>query len=130
MVGSPCAWRARKSAVGLAEHGRTFRGGIPGPLDLALFTQEFEDEVQGAFPPRWLQRIVSHRWPGSRDAAYRATAPAPWRVDVRHESALPRAPASSASRCPSRKPNPNGTLVAVSRDSAAAATRCPVRAVR
>ena len=33
-------------------------GGIPRPLDLALFTQEFEDEVQGAFPPRWLQRIV------------------------------------------------------------------------
>ena len=33
-------------------------GGIPVPLDLALFTQEIEDEVQGAFPPRWLQRIV------------------------------------------------------------------------
>jgi hypothetical protein len=33
-------------------------GGIPRPLDLALFTQAFEDEVQGAFPPRWLQRIV------------------------------------------------------------------------
>ena len=33
-------------------------GGIPKPLDLALFTEEFEDEVQGAFPPRWLQRLV------------------------------------------------------------------------
>jgi hypothetical protein len=33
-------------------------GGIPRPLDLALFTQEFEDEVQGAFPPRWVQRIA------------------------------------------------------------------------
>ena len=33
-------------------------GGIPRPLELALFTEEFEDEVQGAFPPRWLQRIV------------------------------------------------------------------------
>jgi mannose-6-phosphate isomerase-like protein (cupin superfamily) len=47
-----------ESAVGLAEQGRTFLGGIPRPLDLALFTQEFEDEVQGAFPPRWLQRVV------------------------------------------------------------------------
>jgi mannose-6-phosphate isomerase-like protein (cupin superfamily) len=47
-----------ETAVGLAEHGRTMLGGIPRPLDLALFTQEFQDEVQGAFPPRWLQRIV------------------------------------------------------------------------
>jgi mannose-6-phosphate isomerase-like protein (cupin superfamily) len=47
-----------ESAVGLAEQGRTMMGGIPRPLDLALFTQEFEDEVQGAFPPRWVQRIA------------------------------------------------------------------------
>jgi mannose-6-phosphate isomerase-like protein (cupin superfamily) len=47
-----------ETAVGLAEQGRTFLGGIPRPLDLALFTQECDDEVQGAFPPRWLQRIV------------------------------------------------------------------------
>jgi mannose-6-phosphate isomerase-like protein (cupin superfamily) len=47
-----------EGAVGLAEEGRTMLGGIPRPLDLALFTQEFEDEVQGAFPPRWLQRIA------------------------------------------------------------------------
>ena len=47
-----------ETAVGLAEQGRTLPGGIPKPLDLALFTEEFEDEVQGAFPPRWLQRIV------------------------------------------------------------------------
>lgn len=45
-------------AVGLAEQGRTFLGGIPRPLDLALFAQEFENEVQAAFPPRWLQRGV------------------------------------------------------------------------
>ena len=45
-------------AVGLAEQGRTMLGGIPKPLELAQFTQEFEDEVQGAFPPRWVQRIV------------------------------------------------------------------------
>jgi mannose-6-phosphate isomerase-like protein (cupin superfamily) len=47
-----------ESAVGLAEQGRTMLGGIPRPLDLALFTKEFEDEVQGAFPPRWVQRAV------------------------------------------------------------------------
>ena len=47
-----------ETAVGLAEQGRTMLGGIRRPLELALFTEEFEDEVQGAFPPRWLQRIV------------------------------------------------------------------------
>ena len=47
-----------ETAVGLAQEGRTMLGGIPKPLDLALFTEEFEDEVQGAFPARWLQRLV------------------------------------------------------------------------
>jgi mannose-6-phosphate isomerase-like protein (cupin superfamily) len=47
-----------ETAVGLAEEGRTMLGGIPRPLDLALFTEEFEDAVQGAFPPRWIQRMV------------------------------------------------------------------------
>jgi quercetin dioxygenase-like cupin family protein len=47
-----------ETAVGLAENGRTMLGGIPKPLDLALFAEAFEDEVQPAFPPRWLQRIV------------------------------------------------------------------------
>jgi mannose-6-phosphate isomerase-like protein (cupin superfamily) len=47
-----------ETAVSLAEQGRTMLGGIPKPLDLALFTQEFEQEVQGAFPPRWLQRLA------------------------------------------------------------------------
>jgi quercetin dioxygenase-like cupin family protein len=45
-----------ETAVGLAREGRTMMGGIPRPLDLALFTREFEQEVQGAFPPRWIQR--------------------------------------------------------------------------
>ena len=47
-----------ETAVMLAEQGRTMMGGIPKPLDLALFTREFEQEVQAAFPPRWLQRIA------------------------------------------------------------------------
>jgi hypothetical protein len=33
-------------------------GGLRRRLDLALFAEEFEDEVQGAFPARRLQRIV------------------------------------------------------------------------
>jgi mannose-6-phosphate isomerase-like protein (cupin superfamily) len=47
-----------ETAVGLAEQGRTMLGGIPRPLDLAVFTEEFADEVRGAFPPRWMQRAV------------------------------------------------------------------------
>jgi quercetin dioxygenase-like cupin family protein len=47
-----------ETAVGLAEQGRTMLGGIPKPLDLALFVEEFEDEVQAAFPPRWVQRLA------------------------------------------------------------------------
>jgi mannose-6-phosphate isomerase-like protein (cupin superfamily) len=47
-----------ETAVALAEQGRTMMGGIPKPLDLALLTREFEDEVQGAFPPLWMQRLT------------------------------------------------------------------------
>ena len=47
-----------ETAVALAEQGRTMMKGIPKPLDLALFTREFEHEVQAAFPPRWLQRLA------------------------------------------------------------------------
>jgi mannose-6-phosphate isomerase-like protein (cupin superfamily) len=47
-----------ETAVSLAEQGRTMLNGIPRPLDLALFTREFENEVQAAFPPRWVQRLA------------------------------------------------------------------------
>jgi quercetin dioxygenase-like cupin family protein len=47
-----------ETAVALAEQGRTMMNGIPRPLDLALFTREFKDEVQAAFPPLWLQRLA------------------------------------------------------------------------
>ena len=46
-----------ETAVGLAQQGRTMFGGMPKPLELALFTREFEQEVQAAFPPPWLQRV-------------------------------------------------------------------------
>ena len=47
-----------ETAVALAEQGRTMLGGIPRPLDLALFTRRFEQEVQKAFPPYRLQRLA------------------------------------------------------------------------
>jgi mannose-6-phosphate isomerase-like protein (cupin superfamily) len=47
-----------ETAVALAEQGRTMMNGIPRPLDLALFTRQFEEEVQAAFPPLWLQRLA------------------------------------------------------------------------
>jgi mannose-6-phosphate isomerase-like protein (cupin superfamily) len=50
--------RLFETAVALAEEGRTMMGGIPRPLDLALFVRDFENEVQAAFPPRWVQRAA------------------------------------------------------------------------
>lgn len=50
--------RLFETAVALAEQGRTMLGGIPKPLELALFTREFSDEVRAAVRPRWLQRLV------------------------------------------------------------------------
>jgi len=50
--------RLFETAIDLAERGRTMLGGIPKPLDLALFVREFEREVQAAFPPRWVQRVA------------------------------------------------------------------------
>ena len=62
-----------ETAVALAEQGRTMMNGIPKPLDLALFTREFEDEVQAAFPPFWVQRLALAPLARLRGAA--ATAP-------------------------------------------------------
>jgi quercetin dioxygenase-like cupin family protein len=47
-----------ETAVALGKEGRTTRKGMPKPLDLALFVREFEQEVQGAFPPAWVQRLA------------------------------------------------------------------------
>jgi quercetin dioxygenase-like cupin family protein len=49
--------RLFETAVALAEQGRTMLNGIPKPLDLALFTHEFEQEVRAASPPPWLQHL-------------------------------------------------------------------------
>ena len=50
--------RLFEAAVALAEQGRTVWNGIPKPLDLALLAREFEQEVQAAFPPLWVQRLL------------------------------------------------------------------------
>jgi len=47
-----------EAAVELANEGRTTSKGMPKPLDLALFVREFADEVQGAFPPAWVQQAT------------------------------------------------------------------------
>jgi mannose-6-phosphate isomerase-like protein (cupin superfamily) len=75
-----------ETAVALAEEGRTMLNGIPKPLELALFTREFEQEVQAAFPPVWLQRLslAPLAWLAKRrgyDARYR-TKPAGSTADL------------------------------------------------
>ena len=50
--------RLFETAVALAQQGRTMMNGIPKPLDLALFVREFDQEVQQATVPLWLQRVL------------------------------------------------------------------------
>ena len=47
-----------ETAVELAEEGRVNKKGMPKPLDFAVFTKEFRNEVVGAFPPVWVQRAT------------------------------------------------------------------------
>jgi quercetin dioxygenase-like cupin family protein len=72
--------RLFETAVALAAQGRTMMGGIPRPLDLALFTREFEQEVQAAFPPRWLLRPL--------------LAPLAWLARDRHSAGKAAEPAT------------------------------------
>ena len=79
-----------ETTVALAREGRTFRSGLPRPLDLALFMQEFEAEVGAPFAPglvravtaplAWLaaRRGLDDRYAGLR-AERGARAPAPTR---------------------------------------------------
>jgi quercetin dioxygenase-like cupin family protein len=70
--------RMFETAVALAEQGRTMLGGIPKPLDLALFVREFDQEVQASFPPMWIQRIALAplAWIASRRRSRAADQPA------------------------------------------------------
>jgi len=74
--------RLFETAVNLAEQGRTMLGGIPKPLDLARFLDEFENEVQVAFAPRWVQRI--------------ALAPLAWFARRRDRARAPHEPPTAA----------------------------------
>jgi quercetin dioxygenase-like cupin family protein len=75
-----------ETAVALAEAGRTMRKGIPKPLDLALFTREFEHEVQAAFPPLWMQRLALAplAWLAKRRGYASRYTPGPTATDERH----------------------------------------------
>ncbi len=48
--------RLFETAIGLAEDGRVTKKGMPKPLDLALFVNEFKNEVRGPGSPGWVQR--------------------------------------------------------------------------
>ncbi|HEX5909440.1 MAG TPA: cupin domain-containing protein [Thermoleophilaceae bacterium] len=60
--------RLFETAVALAEEGKTTKKGMPKPLELALFTREFKREVQGAFPPAFVQHasMAPLRWIADR----------------------------------------------------------------
>jgi hypothetical protein len=60
---------------------------MPKPLDLALFVEEFKDEVKAPFPPAWFVRLVmtplramarrrDQRKASRRSSQIRSTAPA------------------------------------------------------
>jgi len=50
-----------ETTVQLANEGRTNSKGMPKPLDLALFVEEFKDEVQAPFPPTPIVKAVMSR---------------------------------------------------------------------
>jgi len=95
-----------ETVVALAADGRTFRSGLPKPLDLALFMREFEQEVRAPFAPglvraataplAWLaaRRGLTRRYqePGTRDQA-RARRPAPTRPGEGRTTAARPSPA-------------------------------------
>lgn len=43
---------------GLAAAGRTDPRGVPGPLQLALLSREWDDTIRFATPPRWAQQLM------------------------------------------------------------------------
>ena len=47
-----------ETTVRLAHEGRTNKKGMPKPLDLALFVEEFKDEVKAPFPPAPVVRAL------------------------------------------------------------------------
>jgi hypothetical protein len=65
-----------ETAFGLARLGHTNRKGIPDPLQLALFAQEFSDVIEFRSPPLTVQRMLfAALTPIARWRGYRATYP-------------------------------------------------------
>ena len=50
------------TASGLAAAGRTYPKGVPGLLQIALVSDEFDEEMRFAFPPRPVQRRSPRLW--------------------------------------------------------------------
>jgi mannose-6-phosphate isomerase-like protein (cupin superfamily) len=69
--------RLFETVAGLARDGRTFAGGMPKPLELALFMRRFEEEVEAPVAPKLVRVVMKPlAWMGRRrglDARYRAT---------------------------------------------------------
>ena len=93
-----------ETTVALAAEGRTFRSGLPRPLDLALFMREFEQEVQAPFAPGLVRA---------------ATAPLAWLATRR---GLSRRYQASPIQYPARAPKPAATRPGQGRASAARPT--------
>jgi len=56
-----------ETVVALAQQGRTFRSGLPRPVDLALFMREFEQEVQPPLAPGLVRAATAPlAWLGAR----------------------------------------------------------------
>jgi mannose-6-phosphate isomerase-like protein (cupin superfamily) len=73
-----------ETTVRLAEEGRTNKKGMPKPLDLALFVEEFKDEVRAPFPPAAVVKAVmtplramARRRDGRRSRPISGTHPQP-----------------------------------------------------
>jgi hypothetical protein len=87
-----------ETVAALAREGRTFAGGMPRPLDLALFMRGFEDEVQAPVTPALVRIAMSPlAWLGRRrglDDRYRA----PEIPDLRASRPAPTHPEAGSAR--------------------------------
>jgi mannose-6-phosphate isomerase-like protein (cupin superfamily) len=109
-----------ETAVALARDGRTFRSGLPKPLDLALFMREFREEVQAPFAPGLVRAVTAPlAWVAARrglEDLYpklrterAARAPVPTRPGEGRTSAArpaPTRPARSGARRDARRTRP------------------------
>jgi quercetin dioxygenase-like cupin family protein len=103
-----------ETAIALANEGRTFRSGMPKPLDLALFMREFSQEVKAPMGAGVVRAVTAPlAWLASRrglDRRYRI-------ADARRRSRrgpVPSGPGegrSTSVRPPSRPSTPRGDRI-------------------